>query len=211
MLQEASQPIKVRLFFQQNIIRVALRLLLESRLEFHVSGDEEPLGNNEVLLLDMDSKESVKQAMQSHNSKILALASAALPDSFTRAIEVGAKGLVLKEQGVETLFKAIKQVHAGEICFDKQSLLSLLEKYNPSGDADEVKLSQLTRREVDVARLVGSGLRNRQIAERLFISERTVRSHLESIFQKLQVKDRVELAIWSVKIKLNKAQMANQP
>jgi DNA-binding NarL/FixJ family response regulator len=208
MLQEASQPINVRLFFRQNIVRVALRLLLESHLEFHVSGDEEPLSNNDVLLLDMDSKESVKQAIQSHSSKILALASAAMPDSFTRAIEVGAKGLVLKEQCVETLVKAIKQVHAGEICFDKQHLLSLIEKYNQSDDADEVKLSQLTRREVDVARLVGNGLKNRQIAERLFISERTVRSHLESIFQKLQVKDRVGLAIWSVKIKLNNSPYA---
>src|SRR5262245_29078364 len=119
MLQEVSQPIKVRLCFRQNIVRVALRLMLESRLEFRVSGDEEPLGKNDVLLLDMDSKESVRQAMQSHSGKILALASAALPDSFTRAIEVGAKGLVLKEQCVETLVKAIKRVHAGEICFDK--------------------------------------------------------------------------------------------
>ena len=134
-------------------------------------------------------------------AKLLAIASAALPDSLNRAIEVGAKGLVLKEQCVETLFRAIERVHAGEIWFDRKHLISLIEKVSSTPGSDVLKLNQLTRRELDVVRLVGSGLKNREIAERLFISERTVRAHLESIFQKLRVKDRVGLAIWSVNMR----------
>ncbi len=211
MMQETNQPIKVRLLFRQTLVRVALRKLLESYAEFLVTGDDEPFGNSDILLLDLDSKECVKYAMHSQGVKILALASAALPDSFKRAIEVGAKGLALKEQSAETFVKALKRVHTGEIWFDKQRLLSLIEKYNTTGDSDEMRLSQLTRRELEVVRFVSLGLKNRQVAERLFISERTVRSHLESIFHKLQIQDRVELVIWAVKSKLDKAQMASQP
>jgi DNA-binding NarL/FixJ family response regulator len=110
-------------------------------------------------------------------------------------------GLVLKEQAPEVLLKAIEKVYAGEVWIERAMLASVLDEVvmgraRPAG-AEERRISALTERERTVIALVGQGLKNKQIGERLAISETTVRHHLSSIFDKLGVESRLELMIFA--------------
>jgi DNA-binding NarL/FixJ family response regulator len=109
-------------------------------------------------------------------------------------------GVVLKEKAAETLLRAIERVHAGEVWLERAmmaSVLSQMTRASQQPDPEAAKIATLTTREREVIALIGEGLRNRQIAERLFISETTVRHHLTSIFAKLEVADRLELVIYA--------------
>jgi len=100
------------------------------------------------------------------------------------------------------LLKAIERVHAGEVWLDRfltsNLIVDLRRSHKPSKKQEEESaISKLTDREREVIALVGEGLKNKQIADRLFISEITVRHHLTSIFEKLKVSDRLELLIFA--------------
>jgi len=113
-----------------------------------------------------------------------------------RVAKLGASGLVLKQQSPELLNKAIRKVLEGEVWFDRASLSRIVrEKIEPA--VAEEKTSLLTVREREVIGLVAEGLKNKQIGERLFITQSTVTHHLGSIFSKLQVSDRTELLIYA--------------
>jgi DNA-binding NarL/FixJ family response regulator len=115
-----------------------------------------------------------------------------------QALQLGAMGIVLKDHAAEILIEAIEKVRAGEVWLDRSMLVALLGT-SARGDADpeRVKIQMLTDREREIICLLAEGLRNKQIGERLFISEITVRHHLTSIFNKLAVSDRVELLIYA--------------
>ena len=124
-------------------------------------------------------------------------------------MHLGAVGVVLKEKAPEVLIKAIEKVHEGEIWLDRAMVANVFSaasrfrdtrKNDPGGSQDRT----LTEREREVIALVGEGLRNKQIADRLFISEGTVRNHLTTIFSKLEVSDRFELLIYSYRHSLAK-------
>ncbi len=109
----------------------------------------------------------------------------------------GVKGVVLKEETSRVLLDAIQKVHAGELWFDRQTIARVLQNKNGENGADRLaSLRRLSAREREVIALVGDGRKNRQIAEALSISEATVRNHLTSIFRKMRIRDRVELAIF---------------
>lgn len=117
-----------------------------------------------------------------------------------QAVLLGAVGLVLKNQAPEILFKAIERVHAGEVWIERAMMAHVLDHMTrSSGDADPAAagIARLTGREREVLGLIGHGLRNKQIAERLCISEVTVRHHLTSVYDKLGVADRLELVIYA--------------
>jgi DNA-binding NarL/FixJ family response regulator len=111
-------------------------------------------------------------------------------------------GVLMKESPPAVLLKAIQKVVAGEFWLDRRTTASLLidmrRDANRSVEKAPVnKLARLSEREREVVSLVGEGLRNKQIAERLRISESTVRHHLTSVFDKLEVSDRLELVVYS--------------
>jgi len=120
-------------------------------------------------------------------------------ETHRRAARLGAAGVVLKEHAAEVLLKAIRKVHQGELWLDRSMMGSLVREMTqgPSVDAEAAKISTLTPREREVVALVGEGLKNRDIAARLFISETTVTHHLSSVFGKLGVSDRLELVIYA--------------
>ena len=124
------------------------------------------------------------------------------PQAHRRAIRLGAMGLVLKDQSIEIVLQAIETVHSGKVWIDGVMLSRVLgrqvsERQAVSHDVDMARRAQLTDREREVIRLVGEGLRNGEIAERLVIREATVRHHLTSIFAKPNVADRFELLIYA--------------
>jgi DNA-binding NarL/FixJ family response regulator len=117
-------------------------------------------------------------------------------------------GVVLKEDAAELLLKAIEKVYLGEVWLDRLSLGSLLwqltSRVNESVDPERRKMATLTEREREVITLIAQGLKNKQIAERLFISQTTVTHHLSSIYAKLGVTDRLELVVYAFANKLAK-------
>src|SRR5881396_2481787 len=119
-----------------------------------------------------------------------------------RAVRLGAMGVVLKTEPAIILFKAIRKVYSGELWLRRSLLATVMTgilRGDPSKPADPeaLKIATLTSREIEVVVLIGQGLRNKQIGERLFISETTVRHHLTSIFDKLEVADRLELMMYA--------------
>jgi DNA-binding NarL/FixJ family response regulator len=117
-----------------------------------------------------------------------------------QAISLGAHGLVLKEEAFEVLYKAIQRVHAGEIWVDRALMAQVIANLSTARqkpDPDAEKIASLSPREKEIIALIGEGLKNQAIADRLFLSQTTVRYHLTSIFQKLGVADRLELVIYA--------------
>ena len=115
-------------------------------------------------------------------------------------IELGATGLVLKNERPEILIKAIRKVHGGEVWLDRNDYGACARANCQAAaysDAEADKIASLTRREHEIIALVGEGLKNGAIADRLFVSEATVRNHLTSILSKLGLSDRFELAVYA--------------
>ena len=133
------------------------------------------------------------------NSRVLVLTGLRSSESQRRAIVSGAMGVVLKEHAAEVLIKAINKVHEGEVWLDRSLMGSVLDQITQSQEVDpeQARIASLSIREREVIALIAEGLKNKQIGQRLFISETTVTHHLSSIFSKLQVSDRLELVIYA--------------
>ena len=114
-------------------------------------------------------------------------------DELAEAVRLGVRGLVLKELAPKLLVQCIRSVHAGELWLEKRSVSSALERllHRESGKQEISRV--LTPREVEIVHQVAAGLRNKEIAERLFIGEGTVKIHLHNIYQKLGVDSRLKL------------------
>jgi two-component system NarL family response regulator len=123
-------------------------------------------------------------------------------DHLFAAIKAGASGYVLKEAPPEQTVAAIRAAARGEGFLGPSLVGRVLEEFARVGRlraaAKEV-FAELTRREMEVLELLGKGLRNKDIAQRLFLSEKTVKNHISSIFTKLQVNDRTEAALLAAK------------
>jgi DNA-binding NarL/FixJ family response regulator len=135
----------------------------------------------------------------SPESRVLVLTGVQNPDSHRRAIRRGAVGIVLKEHAADQLLKAIMKVNEGEVWIERSMVGSMIQELNKPApvDPEVMKIESLTDREREVIALIGEGLKNKQVGERLFISETTVTHHLSSVFSKLEVSDRLELIIYA--------------
>ena len=218
---EASSKdiIRILIVDHHRLVGTGLRMLIESEPGMKVVGkacnrsDALALAASKkpnLILLDIDlgSENGLDFLPElretARNARVLILTGVKDTETHRRAARLGAAGLVLKEHTAEVLFKAIKKVHQGEVWLDRSMIGGLLsEMTGPDRvDADAVKIAGLTARERGVIALIAEGLKNKQIAERLFISETTVTHHLSSIFAKLGVSDRLELVIYAFAHKL---------
>jgi DNA-binding NarL/FixJ family response regulator len=198
------------------VIRTGLRMLLEQDQTMKVVGmvgttaealeqaiKEQPdiiildlvLGEEDGLAFLPELREKVPE------SRVLILTGVQNPDSHRSAIRLGAMGIVLKEHAADLLLKAIRKVYEGEVWIDRSMMGMMIQEFTKPVQAnpEDSKIAALTLREREVITLVGEGLKNKQIAERLFISETTVTHHLSSVFSKLEVSDRLELIIYAFK------------
>lgn len=206
-------------------------MIIETRPNFKIIGqannrlDALDLAAREqpnIILLDLllnqeDGLELLPELLiAARNARILVLTGVSDTNEHYRAMRLGAMGIVHKAQPGEQLLKAIERVHVGEVWLDQSLSVRLLGEILGNGeekkiDPDAVKIKRITAREREVILLIGEGMRNRQIADRLFISEVTVRHHLTSIFNKLEVKDRFELAIYAYRNGLAKPPFYSKP
>lgn len=197
------------------IVREGLRLLLSGHSGFAVVG--EALGRvdalavvarerPDVVLLDLmlgeDRGEEIIPEIRrlAPRCAVLVLTALSQPENQRSVVLRGARGVVAKEAAGEVLIKAIQKVHAGEIWLERVQLEKLLTDVvdgATGADEDGQRIATLTIREREVIRLVGRGLKNEEIGKRLGLSEKTVRNHLTSVYDKLGVHDRLELAIYA--------------
>jgi two-component system nitrate/nitrite response regulator NarL len=204
--------IKVLLVSDLLMMRQALRLLLETNgctvvAEVELCEDASKAAATlppDIFLVDVDSGPAALVCLDDlvsiHPGRIIALAHPGIGADQARLIEHGAAGVVLKNQPHSVLLKAITKVHAGEAWIDRANtarLLTRISRRRHEDHSEAEKIGKLTAREREIIALVGEGLKNAAIAERLFISEATVRNHLTSILDKLGVSDRFELAVYT--------------
>jgi two-component system, NarL family, nitrate/nitrite response regulator NarL len=216
MLATVGRSIKIMVIDYQVVVRRGLSKLIESWPEFMVVGEagnrEEALAlatqkKPDIVLLELDLgrmgssleflPELVSTVSEGH---IIILTGVQEPEAHYRAMRLGAMGVVLKQQSIEKLHHAILKVHAGALWLDHRLtnniITQMLRANQNEGDVEKDNMASLTKRELEVVALVGEGLHNKTIAERLFISETTVHHHLTSAYSKLDVSNRFELIIF---------------
>ena len=115
-----------------------------------------------------------------------------------KAVDIGINGYLLKDSESAELKKAILTVVNGED-YIQPSLIPLLNAKMIDQNKDNVKIESLTRRELDVLKLLSVGIYNKEIAEQLNISERTVKNHVSNIFKKICVTDRTQAAVFAIR------------
>jgi two-component system nitrate/nitrite response regulator NarL len=134
-------------------------------------------------------------------TKTVVLTAAISDDEVAQALQKGAAGLVLKESSPDQLLECVRRVYAGERWLDPEAM-NRVAAAAPVAEAADVRAASLTAREREVVRMIASGLRNRDIGERLSISENTVKVHLHNIYEKLGVEGRMELLLLAQELKL---------
>ena len=155
--------------------------------------------NPDILLLDIGMPgaggiAAVGQVMAACPlTRVLMLTVSESPDDLMRALTAGARGYVLKGVSGEALATAVRAVAAGEV-FVTPALASTI-LYEMTHDEPKDPLDQLTEREQQVLQLLGEGLTNREIGERLFLAEKTIKHYMTNVLQKLHVRSRVEAAL----------------
>jgi DNA-binding NarL/FixJ family response regulator len=153
----------------------------------------------DILILDLRMPRgdgiSVLQRLQSmpNAPRVIVLAGDISDADVVEVMRLGAKGIVLKELAPTLLVQCIRKVAAGGLWFERESAGRVMEKLIQDKSRDGSR-DLLTPRERDIVRMVASGLSNRELSERLFITEGTVKSHLHAIYEKLGLKSRLQLA-----------------
>ncbi len=132
-------------------------------------------------------------------TRVIVLTAAEDDRDVVRAMRLGARGVVLKQSASDLLLKSIRKVNDGEIWLDNRMTAEVIDAFKKSSESGQRREKPLlSDREKEIVQLVAQGFRNREIGEKLFISEQTVKNHLHNIFDKLGVSDRLELALYAI-------------
>lgn len=216
-----SNRIRVAIADPQSIYRDGLRKLLSSEADFQVVTEASSPSlllsslaatQPDVVListpLEREPGPDVFAVMQSSfpEIKVIVLSSATDQDEFVRNVRLGARGIVQKSTSGSMLIKAIRKVQDGEFWLDRSTTAEVVRHFTERRPEPVVeqprqaegRLPALSRREREIVNLVTHGLRNKELAERLSISEQTVKNHMHNIFDKLGVSDRLELALYAI-------------
>ena len=210
---DPSSAIRVVVADDQSLVRAGFRLILESEPGIAVVGEAED-GNEavsscldtdaDVALMDirMPGLDGIAATRKLHDAgaraRVLMLTTFDADDYVYAALQAGASGFLLKTAPPARLVDAIRQVHAGDSLLAPSITRRLIEDFvrRPApGEASGARLAALTAREIDVLRRIACGLTNQEIAADLFLSEATVKTHVNRILFKLQVRDRAQAVI----------------
>ncbi|MDR1082632.1 MAG: response regulator transcription factor [Coriobacteriales bacterium] len=131
--------------------------------------------------------------------KIIALTMYNEQEYLSRVLKIGARGYVLKNSSDEELLKAIRAVHDGEVYLDPAMMTGFFDRYREGTDGDGPQCDDLTEREREIVSLVAHGYANKEIAEQLFVSVKTIESQKARIMKKLGVETRPKLVEYALK------------
>ncbi len=205
--------IRVLIADDQALVRGGFRLILETRPDLEVVGEAE---NGEeavrlaqelepkVILMDirmpvLDGIEATRQIVASGNrARILVLTTFDVDEYVYTAIRAGASGFLLKDVRPTDLIDGIRLIADGNALLGPTVTRRLLDRFSavdPAGRHDPTIVASLTEREREILRLLANGLSNAELAQQLFLSETTIKTHVSSILRKLGVRDRVQAVI----------------
>ena len=154
----------------------------------------------DVLLMDirmekMDGLEASRSILSRHpKANILLLTTFSDDEYIVKALRLGAKGYLLK-QDYTSIFPALQAVYSGQTVFGTE-IMSKIPELLQSSDGFDYASRNISERELDIIRLIANGYSNKEIAAELFLSEGTVRNYLSSILDKLQLRDRTQVAVF---------------
>jgi len=208
-----TSPIRVLIADDHAILRKGIRALLGTEPDIEVVGEtadgretvaQAELLHPDVILMDlvmpeMDGIEATRRITSEYpNARVLVLTSFAADDKVFPAIKAGALGYILKDSGPAELVRAIHQVHRGQPSLEPSIALKMLQELSHPSQKLPIP-DPLSERELEVLRLLAQGKSNREIADQLFISDPTVRTHVSNILGKLHLASRTQAALYALK------------
>jgi DNA-binding NarL/FixJ family response regulator len=209
-------PMTVRVFLldDHEVVRRGVRELLEAAGDVEVVGEagtaEEalarvPVANPDVALLDMrlpdgNGVEVCREIRSAHQTvQCIILTSFADDEALFDAIMAGAAGYLLKQIRGTDLVDAVRRVAAGQSLLDPEVTARVLERLR-TGPKEDERLARLTDQERRILDLIAEGLTNRQIAERMFLAEKTVKNYVSNLLSKLGMERRTEAAVFAARL-----------
>lgn len=208
-----KMTIKIMIADDHSMIREGLKSLLELEGDIQVVAEAEDgvdcleklkICTPDVLLLDINMPRKngleVLQTLKSSKSKVkvLVLTVHNEVEYLMKAVDIGVDGYILKDSESAELKKAIFSIVEGEN-YIQPSLIPALNSKMIEKNRDEGKIESLTKRELEVLKLLAVGMYNKEVAEKLNISERTVKNHVSNIFKKIEVTDRTQAAVFAIR------------
>ncbi|MBL8237386.1 MAG: response regulator transcription factor [Bryobacterales bacterium] len=218
----AEKRIRIVIADDHPIVRDGIRRLLSLESDIDVVGeagdgrgvlDVVHETNPDVLLLDLrmpnlDGLGALETLQQTNKrTRVIVLTASEDKNEFVQAMKLGCSGIVLKQTAPDLIVKSIRKVHSGEIWLDSHTTAAVMRQFATPGSEMAAQggggktgreRSPLSTREREIVALVAQGYKNKEMAEKMFISEQTVKNHLHNIFDKLGVSDRLELALYAI-------------
>jgi two-component system, NarL family, nitrate/nitrite response regulator NarL len=224
----STQPIRVFIADGQPIVLEGLRWVLSQYPGIQVVGEaadgieviEKALQlEPDIILLDFKLPRvdglAVLRSIQSRvpRTKVIIFTSSDNKNDFVEAMKLGCSGILLKEAPTSLIEKSIQRVQAGEIWLDSNTTAAVIRHFaspkdfpaahtpgtgSTSSNKASRERAQLSQREREIIVLIAQGYKNKEIAEKMFITEQTVKNHLHNVFDKLGVSDRLELALYAI-------------
>ena len=213
--------IRILVVDDQSLFREGIANLLSSQPDLNVAGSAETAAmaveqirklRPDIVLLgwaaSAPGSQKVFSTIQEGKlaTRVIMLAANDSKEDFVDAVKQGSCGIVPKQTSTELLLKSIRKVHAGEFWLDRATtaeVIRRLSKKSATNGSSRTGVrgdhgAALSQREREIVVLVAQGFKNKEMAERMFISEQTVKNHLHNIFDKLGVSDRLELALYAI-------------
>ncbi|OGO09407.1 MAG: DNA-binding response regulator [Chloroflexi bacterium RBG_13_60_13] len=210
------RKIRVLIADDHTVLRDGIRALLDVHEDMEVVGDAEDgveavekasQLKPDVVLMDiaMPRLGGLEAALELRQrkllTKVIVLTQYDNKEYILQMLKAGAAGYILKKAAGTELVSAIRAVHAGESFLHPSVAKTVIDRYLQEGEEDEVerRLDQLTDREKEILKLLGEGRSNREIAELLYLSAKTVTHHRASIMEKLEIHNRTELVKFAIR------------
>lgn len=143
----------------------------------------------------LNGVEAAKKITEGSSTKVIMLTTFAEDELISQAITNGAKGYLLKGKSTDEIKNSIKMVYLGNTVFQE----SVFSKIKRSSNSSILDLSSCSEREIEIIKLISEGLSNKEIAERIYLSEGTIKNYISTILSKLDLKQRTQIAVYYLK------------